>query len=120
MKTAFILGLIAIVGNILLVLYFKKRGRKINKDSLTNILKHSNAHQGENICSKDVLSLIEQSSKELDISAKELMHMSAEQIEQLAKEKRLSSISETYQTESAAISVSREDQQEDKLKTDEE
>ena len=58
--------------------------------------------------------LIDQSAKELNIPANELIQMSAEQIEPLAKEKLLDSKIETYQFQSAAIKESRDEKSEEK------
>ena len=97
--------------NAIFVIYLKKRGKITENVRLPNILKHTNRRSRENSPDDDFLSLIEQSSTELGIPARELMQMTAEQIEQLARDKLINTKIEAYQAERAAINERKGDKQ---------
>ena len=61
----------------------------------------------EYLIRKDIHALIQLSSVELDISIKELMQMSVEQIEKLSKKKSLKAKIDFYEKERSAINESR-------------
>ena len=111
MKTAFILGLIAIIVNIFLVFYLKKRGKNTKNNKLPEQLKHRIKSSEENMSEDEFLNLLEQSSSELDIPAEKLLHLSAVQIKQLAIKKLQNTKIEIYQKNIAALNEIQKDRQ---------
>ena len=119
MKTAFILGLVAIVVNIFLVHYLKRKRKSIGENTLPEQFKHRVKSSKQNMPEDEVLSLLEQSASELGIPAEELLHMSASQIKQLAMEKSQTTKIEIYQKNIAAINDIQKDRQSEERKNSE-
>jgi hypothetical protein len=94
---------VALAANFLFVLYLKRRPHPAKNGRMPNLLGHAQKNAIGKLADDEVQSLIEQSSKELDVTADELMQMSAEQIQRLATEKLLHAKAEAYERERAAI-----------------
>jgi len=89
MKIAFILAAIAVVTNVFLILYVKRRSHKSNAEESSNLKNGSDAYSRVFLNSVDGELLKHSAAAELNISIEELDRMSVEEITQLANKKQL-------------------------------
>ena len=88
MKIALIFGVVAIVANVVLVMYVKKKYQKSKTDGLSGPENGSNVFSAGYLNTPEVKRLRHTVAAELGISVEELDNMSIEGITQLANEKK--------------------------------
>jgi hypothetical protein len=89
MKIALILAAVAVVTNVFLILYIKRRGHKSKAEESSNLKIGSDANSQVFLNSVDGDLLKHSAAAELNISIEELDRMSVEEITQLANKKQL-------------------------------
>jgi hypothetical protein len=89
MKIALVLGVIAVVTNLFIVFYAKKKNRKANANGSSDHKNGSDTYSKGYLNTPEVKRLKQAAAAELGILVEELERMSVEDITQLAKEKEL-------------------------------